>query len=281
MAGRTIQVFLCALRGEELRCRALADEALADPMWQTFPGGYRELFTSVALLELSLGNSEAAHLNLDQATQINRPWQAEPANQRPTLPLAVEALVGLGRLAEAEAQLDPYEQLARRLERTISIADAAHCRGLLLAARGDHEAGLASAEEALGLFESLRLPFETGRAWLALGEIRRRARQKAGATEAVGQALAIFERLRAERWADRARAELARSGARRRAGAELTETELRVAELASAGQTNREIADGLFMSVHTVEAHLTRIYRTLGVHTRTELARHTFDRAKP
>jgi DNA-binding CsgD family transcriptional regulator len=56
---------------------------------------------------------------------------------------------------------------------------------------------------------------------------------------------------------------------------------LRVAGLASSGHTNREIADRLFMSVHTVEAHLTRIYRALGVHTRTELAHHGFDRAKP
>jgi DNA-binding CsgD family transcriptional regulator len=40
----------------------------------------------------------------------------------------------------------------------------------------------------------------------------------------------------------------------------------------AAGRTNREIADTLFMSVHTVEAHLTRLYRALDVHTRTELA---------
>jgi DNA-binding NarL/FixJ family response regulator len=128
---------------------------------------------------------------------------------------------------------------------------------------------------------SLPLPFETARTLLALGEIRRRARKKASARDAVSKSLAIFERLGAERWAERARAELGRSGSRRAHGAELTETEFRVAELASAGQTNREIADALFMSVHTVEAHLTRIYRTLGVHTRTELAHHPFDRANP
>ena len=48
-----------------------------------------------------------------------------------------------------------------------------------------------------------------------------------------------------------------------------------MAELAAAGNTNREIAAALFMSVHTVEAHLTRVFRTLGVRTRTELARAT------
>ena len=57
----------------------------------------------------------------------------------------------------------------------------------------------------------------------------------------------------------------------------LTDTERRVAELAAAGQTNREIAHALFMSVHTVEAHLTRIFRTVGVQSRTELARADLD----
>jgi DNA-binding NarL/FixJ family response regulator len=96
----------------------------------------------------------------------------------------------------------------------------------------------------------------------------------------VTRGLVIFEGLGAARWADRARSELARTGARRTPGSELTETEQRITELLAAGWTNREIADALFMSVHTVEAHLTRIYRMLGVRSRTELARRTFDRGK-
>jgi len=177
--------------------------------------------------------------------------------------------------------LDSYEEPARQLARTISIGDASMCRALLLAARLDLDPALASADEAVRSFESLALPFETARALLVLAEVRRRARKKAAAREAATQSLAIFGRLGAERWADRARAELDRSRARRTPGAELTDTEMRVADLAAAGQTNREIADGLFMSVHTVEAHLTRIYRTLGVHTRTELARQMFERGAP
>jgi DNA-binding CsgD family transcriptional regulator len=276
-----IEVHLQALRGDVAGCRASAEHQLRIAEQMDLPDARARFGTSLGLLELSLGNTGAAWAQLEPALKNKFPGWAEPANQRPTVPLAVEALIGLSRLAEAQALLDPYEQLARRQDRTISIADAAHCRSLLLAAQGDLDAGLASAEEALRLFESLALPFETARTLLALGEIRRRARKKAAARDAVAEALAIFERLGAARWADRARAELGRSGGRRTPGAELTETERRVAELASAGQTNREIADGLFMSVHTVEAHLTRIYRALGVHTRTELARHRFDRAKP
>jgi DNA-binding CsgD family transcriptional regulator len=61
----------------------------------------------------------------------------------------------------------------------------------------------------------------------------------------------------------------------------LTATERRVVELVAAGRTNREIADTLFMSVHTVEAHLTRLFRELGVHSRTELARLAVERSDP
>ncbi len=76
----------------------------------------------------------------------------------------------------------------------------------------------------------------------------------------------------AEPWAAQARAELARVVPGRRAG-ELTATETRIAELVVLGRRNREIAGELFVSVATVEAHLTRIYRKLGVRSRTELAR--------
>jgi DNA-binding CsgD family transcriptional regulator len=58
-----------------------------------------------------------------------------------------------------------------------------------------------------------------------------------------------------------------------RAGGELTATERRVAALVAEGRKNREIAQALFMSVATVEAHLTRIYRKLDLRSRSELAR--------
>ena len=69
---------------------------------------------------------------------------------------------------------------------------------------------------------------------------------------------------------EQARAELDRVGLRR-APAELTSTELRVAELTAAGLTNREVAAQAFMSPKTVEANLARVYRKLGIHSRAEL----------
>jgi DNA-binding CsgD family transcriptional regulator len=73
------------------------------------------------------------------------------------------------------------------------------------------------------------------------------------------------------RWAERARDEAARTGLRPTTD-QLTETERRVAELVGSGHSNQETAAALFMSVKTVEANLTRIYRKLSVRSRTELA---------
>ena len=71
---------------------------------------------------------------------------------------------------------------------------------------------------------------------------------------------------------NKTRAELARIGGRAASSVDLAQTEARVAELVAAGSTNREAADALFVSVHTVEANLKRIYRKLGIRSRTELA---------
>ena len=73
-------------------------------------------------------------------------------------------------------------------------------------------------------------------------------------------------------WADKARGELRRIGGRRPPDEALTEAERHVAALAADGRHNKEIAAEMFIAVSTVEAHLSRAYRKLGVRSRTELA---------
>jgi DNA-binding CsgD family transcriptional regulator len=116
------------------------------------------------------------------------------------------------------------------------------------------------------------MPFELGRTLLVQGQLRRRAKQKRAARESLQEARLVFERLGAPLWTERAAAELARIGLRPPAPLGLTPTEKRVAELAAAGRTNREIAQAMFLSVHTVEDNLRRVYGKLGIRSRTELA---------
>ncbi len=116
-------------------------------------------------------------------------------------------------------------------------------------------------------------PFERARTLLIYGTILRRAKRRKGAREAIEAALSIFEGLPAPIWADNARAELARIGGRVTSGDGLTEGEGRIAELVAEGKSNKETAAALFLSVHTVEGALKRVYRKLGVRSRPELSR--------
>jgi DNA-binding CsgD family transcriptional regulator len=116
------------------------------------------------------------------------------------------------------------------------------------------------------------MPFERARTLLLAGQAYRRYKQRGRARELLREALAEFERIGAPRWVERARAELARVGGRAPSGDELTATERRIAELVASGLSNREVAERAFVSVKTVEASLTRVYRKLGVRSRAGLA---------
>ena len=105
---------------------------------------------------------------------------------------------------------------------------------------------------------------------LLAGEIHRRSRRRARARAALSEALEAFEHLSAASWAVLAREQLGRIGSGREADG-LTPTQREVAELVAQGLTNRQVADRLFMSPHTVEAHLSAVYRSLGIRSRAAL----------
>ena len=184
----------------------------------------------------------------------------------------IEALLELGLVEDAVERLDAWEADARRLGRDWVLAHAARCRGLVAAARGEIEQALLVLGEAISLHEAAGDPFGRARALLALGAVRRRARQKRPAREAIEAACAGFEQLEAVRWTERAREELGRIGGRTRIEG-LTPAERRVADLVAKGRTNAEVAAALFLAERTVASHLTRVYSKLGVRSRTELFR--------
>ncbi len=184
----------------------------------------------------------------------------------------VEALLECGRSDDATRVVDAWEAGALRLDRPWVTAQATRSRGLIAAADGDVEQARAMLEQAVEQHEGVGDPFGQARALLALGVVRRRARQKRPAREAIEAALAGFEALGAAGWAAKARAELGRIAGRKRETG-LTAAERRVAELVAEGRTNREVAAALYLGERTVETHLTHVYAKLGVRSRTELAR--------
>jgi len=187
------------------------------------------------------------------------------------IPDAAEALIGLGRLDDAEPLVEALERNGRRLDRAWMLATGARCRAMLQAARGDLTAATATAEHAMTEHDRLPMPFERARTQLLLGQLQRRQRHRDAAATTLREALQTFEQLGTTLWADRVKAELARGMSGRRRADGLTPSEQRVAELAVAGMTNRDIAATLFISPKTVEVNLTRIYRKLNIRSRVEL----------
>jgi DNA-binding CsgD family transcriptional regulator len=182
-----------------------------------------------------------------------------------------EALVALGRLAEAQAMADAYLEASRRRDRRWCLAAGLRARALVKGAGGELEAAMHDARQAAELAEPGSRPFEYARCLLVKGILERRSRNRTASRESLGRAADIFSRLGAQLWVARAEEELARAGARPHAADTLSATEQRVATLAAEGRANPEIAAALFMSRKTVEANLARSYRKLGIRTRMQL----------
>ena len=274
-AALTWRAALAAYAGNEIQVRSDVSAALAAMrrcgarMLEGWP------IAITGFLELSLGNHQAA---LDTLEPLLANLQKAPAGTEIYLaefvPDAVEALVHLGRLDDAEPLVEALEYNGRRLDRAWMLAVGNRCRSMLVAARGDVDGALAAAERAMIEHERLPMPFERARTQLVLGQLQRRQRRRQDATTTLREALGAFERMGIRLWADRARAEVARTDVGRGRADALTVSEQRVAEMAASGMTNHDVAAALFISPKTVEANLARVYRKLGIHSRAELGRH-------
>jgi DNA-binding CsgD family transcriptional regulator len=222
-------------------------------------------------LALSAGRPDDAVGHLASIVDLVRVEVVEPGAIRPAVD-HVEALVELGRTDDAVELLDWYEGNARRLERASALANCARCRGLLSAQAGDVDAAVGAFEEALVWHGKVEVPLDRARTLLALGAAQRRLKRRREARTTLEEALAVFERVGAALWAERARGELKRISGRAATPGELTPAEGRVAALVAAGKTNKEVAAALFLSERTVEGHLSRIFGKLGIRQRTEIA---------
>ena len=190
-------------------------------------------------------------------------------------PDLVEALAELGAFAEAAAVTERLGRLAVAQRHPWALAAARRCAAVIELASGPYDERYAEQIEAAAVdFAALGLAFDQARTLLDLGRTRRRARKWGAARRTLEQAASLFDELGSPGWAERARAELARIGARKpQPTGELTPTEQRVAELAIEGMSNKEIAQALFVTVNTVEAHLSHAYAKLGIRSRAQLAR--------
>lgn len=233
--------------------------------------------TAQASLALARGDHKAAaeaaescldHQGIGRVKELGvKPWRA----------LGAEACAALGEIERGRRMLDGVQVRGRLGAEPITpLLWVARAEAKLADAAGDREAAERWFDEARSLAARCQSPFDVAQVHLAIGaHLRRRGSRKA-AIEELRLAHQGFSGLRAAPWVERTDQELAACNARlgprddsRRVT--LTAQEQAVVRLVQAGRRNREIAAELYISIKTVEYHLSSVYRKLGVRSRTEL----------
>jgi DNA-binding CsgD family transcriptional regulator len=259
-----------ANRGEETSCRRHCGEVEA--ITARLGLGNRAAFNACVLgmLELAVGRLEEAAARFEACAG----WEEElgvHAVEAVPIPDLVETYVRMGRLDDARAAL---ARLRAGASPRFAGVLAARCAGLVA---GDDEFER-HFRRSLELHPTTDDVFGRARTQLCFGERLRRSGRRVDAREQLRAALETFERLGTTPWAARARGELRASGQRLRRreahqAEELTPQELRIALQVAEGKSNKEVGAALFLSHKTVEFHLGRVYRKLGIHSRAELIR--------
>lgn len=262
--------------GDLARARTLAKrgaEAAAER------GDTRYLQRHLVLLGQALlrtGDASGARCALTRIRDIEREQGiADPTVNRWQADL-VSALVLLGRLDEAEEVLGESRRVLDGRGGTDGVAaqlDRAEAE--LLIARGDLNGAELVLDRSAKVCADVGMRIDLGRSLVVRGHLERRRRRVSAARTALQSAHDLFGSLHAASWVAQVRAELApgRTPVTDDPLLErLTDGEARVAREVAQGASNREIAERTFVSVKTVEATLTRIYRKLDVRSRTQLA---------
>ncbi|MBO3084655.1 helix-turn-helix transcriptional regulator [Cellulomonas fengjieae] len=279
-AGQATDVTAClaglswleARRGDLEACREHAEEALALSVEHHL--GFFEVWalTALAERELALGRTDAALERFRALDEVLTQRGMRDVDLSPAAEM-VEAMVHLGRSAEAGALAAALTERAEVKGQPWSMARAARAAGLTCP---DADVDVCFSV-ALAYHQHTPDAFETGRTELAYGSRLRRLKRRSDARPHLRSALAAFDRLGAVPWADQAAAELRATGetAQRRSATgldRLTPQELQVALMLASGRTTREAAAALFLSPKTIEYHLRNVYLKLGIRSRSELA---------
>jgi DNA-binding CsgD family transcriptional regulator len=272
---------LDAARGDRASCDAHVDRGRREVEPRGVGSMRVHSLAALGLAALSVGALTDAIANLQQSWDLaSRLGVGNPD----VVPVAGDLAEALARAGDNGSCVHVLRWLEERAASTgLAYPRAAGCRARGILATNPDEAEQLFAESLDALDRVGPTPFEQGRTLLCTGEAMRRNRRPASARVPLSRALEIFDNLGAQPWVARTRAELAASGVRDRrltvatdaamGLGELSPQELQVARIAGSGQNNIEVAAALFVSRKTVEAHLTRVYRKLGIRSRTELAR--------
>lgn len=190
----------------------------------------------------------------------------------------IEAAVRCGETARGAAALERLRETTRPTATDWGLGVEARCTALL----SSGEQAARQYQEAIERLQRTEVHADLARAHLLYGEWLRREGRRVQAREHLRGAQERFERFGMHGFAERATVELRATGerARRRVAEtrdDLTPQELQISRLAADGATNAEIASRMFISASTVDYHLRKVFRKLGLRSRTQLARHLLE----
>jgi DNA-binding CsgD family transcriptional regulator len=236
--------------------------------WATTP-----LLLARGRLHAAAGEHRRAVADLLATGERADAWGVLNPAMTPWRSSAAVSLAALGERERAVALVEAEIELARRWGTPRAIGVALRAAGVT----PGRNAGIELLRAAVEILAPSAAPLEHARALTDLGCTLRRAGRRAEARKHLREALALAHDLGAVALAARAREELTVAGARPRRDAlrgrdALTSSELRVARMAAGGSTNRQIAEALFVTLRTVETHLTSAYAKLGIASRRELS---------
>lgn len=261
------ELFELAWRGRETDARRVAAAVTREAVGVGHNPHRSWAQSCLAVLELSLGNNRAALRCALDAYQDDAPFLGGQ-----TTADLVEAAARCSETGLADAALGRLAQQAPAAGTPLALGLLARSRALL-AADGDAER---LYREAIEHLKACRSAPQLARAHLVYGEWLRRQRRRREARGQLRTAHEMFGSMGAEAFAERVRIELLATGEQARprtleAGDELTPQEAQIASLVSKGDSNRDVAAQLFLSPATVDYHLRKVYRKLGVASRTQL----------
>ena len=257
-----------AWQGQEAQTRLMADTLIREWSGERRYGSSTNFaLMALTILDLSLGQYSAALAHASRVAQDDPPGHGSRV-----LPDLVEAAIRAGD-EPAAAALDTLEARATAAGTPWALAVLARSRAVALAGSSDAETHY---QDALRRLASTLLRAEMARTRLLYGEWLRRRRRRKDASEQLAGALSAFTQMGAAAFAQRAGRELAATGVRPATAAPalpeaLTPQERRIAELAAQGMTNAEISQQLFISASTVDYHLSKAFRKLGITSRRRL----------
>jgi len=261
-------LLLAAWRGQDEQARALLETLAVEAARQG--QGYQLTFAGYARCILELARGGYGHAYASLAEGIHDGSQIKFA-----LPDLVEAAGRSGHRDAAQRLTGQLAELAEASPVPRTLGFLARARALTARDAPDAEPHYRAAIQHHG---QTRGPAHLARSHLVYGEWLRRARRPRDAREQLRTAYRLFGEMGAQGFAARARLELSAAGATVGAAAAevdhgLTPQEARVASLAAAGATNGEIAAQLYLSANTVDYHLRKVFRKLGVTSRRQLGR--------